>query len=121
MLRDAVDEAAEQGRTLREQLRYRERESAKLVAGGSVSSAGTGGNSSSFSPSGPGAMTAMETADAATALVEVHDLCRDALIAAGTATPTDTQIYDAMIVRDELTSVERFGTIRPDFSSPTYA
>ncbi len=120
MLRDALDESIETAATLRERLRFRERESGKLIDSGSISSAATAGSSVSYATPGPGAMTTTDAAKAACILLETFDLCQAALIASGVSQPTDTEIYNQMLLADDLNSVEHFGIIRPDFSWPRY-
>lgn len=91
-LDDAYDAAVLAGRGLREQLRYYETEARAAVAGGSVSSASTGGQSTAYAPSGAGNITALEWVSAWRTLINSFDR-----VSARITSPTDGVIKAAML------------------------
>jgi len=94
-LRSVQDWCIATGKTLREGLRAREESAGNNLVGGAKSSVSGAGTSVGFT-SGNGTFTAKDEADMWSALVELFDSTQAALIAAGTANPTDAQILAGM-------------------------
>jgi len=90
LLENARDDAQASGRTLREQLRFREREVGKLTEKGTLASVGSGAAQQSFGTHDPGNITTMEMADAYRKLINMFDDCFE-------DGDTDADVVDCML------------------------
>jgi len=94
-LRNAWDQSQAVGRTLYEQLRLHEVTASNNLTGGAKSSVSGAGTSVGFT-SGAGTFTAKDEADLWSYLVELFLSIQAALVAAGTAEPSDSVILAGM-------------------------
>lgn len=89
---DAWDAAPEAANTFRGQLRAFETDVGRLVSKGSVSSFSKNSLTTSFAAT-PGNLTQADIARAWRDLINLFDSCHTDLVNAGTAAPTDEQVY----------------------------
>lgn len=97
-MEDAWDSAPASVNTYRDELRRLEREVGLLVSKGALSSASKNSASQSYA-SGQGNLTTADVARAWRDLINLFDRCHQLLIDAGTASPTDDEIYFQMRAR----------------------
>lgn len=94
LLDDAWDDKEADSRTLREQLRVRERQVGELISAGSINSISKNSASQTYSFAGIGVLTTAEVARAIRDLINLYDEVAIAL-----STSVDATIYNEMKLR----------------------
>jgi len=101
MLDDAWDASQAAGTTLRESLRAAEKTVRGLLQNGSIQSVSKNSASQSYAFGSSATLTTADVARAWRDLINCHDGAKAAIVAAGTANPSDSSIRDEMLIRLE--------------------